>query len=94
MAKVFKDAQSTSVGNAGQMFYFKNMKQVITGYHQDEQQDWVAELACGHYQHIRHNPPWTQRPWVVTSQGRASKLGYQLECRECDQGEPKDSFTA
>jgi len=62
----------------------------ITGYHQDEEQDWVAELECGHNQHVRHNPPWTNRPWVVTSGGRASKVGSKLNCVKCDRGEPQD----
>ncbi|UTW12426.1 DUF3565 domain-containing protein [Marinobacterium rhizophilum] len=66
------------------------MKQPITGYHLDEQGDWVAQLACGHFQHVRHNPPWMNRPWVVTEQGRQSKLGVMLECRKCDAGEPVD----
>jgi hypothetical protein len=60
------------------------MKQAIVGYHQDEENDWVAELACGHNQHVRHNPPWTNRPWVVSPEGRAQVLGQMLECRLCD----------
>ncbi|MGN0857666.1 MAG: DUF3565 domain-containing protein, partial [Stenotrophomonas sp.] len=28
----------------------------ITGFHQDDQGHWVAELACGHGRHVRHNP--------------------------------------
>ena len=47
------------------------MQQKITGYHLDEEQHWVAELACGHNQHVRHNPPWVSRPWVTTPEGRA-----------------------
>ncbi|ANG63733.1 GNAT family acetyltransferase [Marinobacterium aestuarii] len=66
------------------------MKQPITGYHLDELGDWVAQLACGHFQHVRHNPPWVSRPWVITEQGRASKLGCELECKKCDQGAPVD----
>src|SRR6185312_9250223 len=37
----------------------------ITGYHRDDEQHWVAELDCGHNQHVRHNPPWVSRPWVT-----------------------------
>ena len=37
------------------------MQQAIAGYHQDEHHDWVAELACGHYQHVRHQPPLAER---------------------------------
>jgi hypothetical protein len=66
------------------------MKQPIRGYHQDDADDWVAQLACGHFQHLRHNPPWVSRPWVITEQGRASKLGCELECKKCDQGAPAD----
>ncbi len=66
------------------------MDQPIVGFHQDTNDDWVAELACGHNQHTRHNPPWTMRPWVVTEAGRASVLGRSLPCRKCDQGAPRD----
>ena len=31
------------------------MQQPITGYHTDEEGHWVAQLACGHNQHVRHN---------------------------------------
>lgn len=43
------------------------MQQAITSFHQDEEQHWVAKLAWGHQQHVRHNPPWQNRPWVITS---------------------------
>jgi len=67
------------------------MKQPIVGFHLDADRDWVAELACGHFQHVRHKPPWIQRPWVVTEEGRASVLGQLLDCRKCDSGAPPDS---
>ena len=60
------------------------MKQKITGFHLDEDGHWVADLACGHTQHVRHNPPWTNRPWVTTREGRARHIGAELECKECD----------
>ncbi|KQV91733.1 DUF3565 domain-containing protein [Rhizobacter sp. Root1221] len=66
------------------------MNQPIVGFHQDDQHDWVAELACGHVQHVRHNPPWTSRPWVTTAEGRQGVLGCTLACRKCDQGAPRD----
>lgn len=66
------------------------MKQPIEGYHRDEEGDWVAELACGHNQHVRHDPPWQLRPWVTTQEGRASRLGHELDCKKCDRGEPAD----
>ena len=55
----------------------------IVGFHQDEEQDWVAELECGHTQHVRHTPPWQVRPWVLTATGRASHVGTVLRCRAC-----------
>lgn len=67
------------------------MKQPITGYHKDELNDWVAELACGHFQHVRHKPPFFNRPWVVTQPGRESMLGEELSCKKCDEGAPKDA---
>ena len=64
------------------------MKQRIIGFHQDEHGDWVADLECGHGQHVRHEPPWSERPWVVTSQGREQKLGETLPCKKCDEESP------
>lgn len=66
------------------------MKQAITGYHKDEHDDWVAELACRHNQHVRHVPPWFNRPWVETDAGRHGMLGHRLECKKCDDGAPPD----
>jgi tellurite methyltransferase len=59
------------------------MLRKIDGFHQDEAQDWVAELECGHAQHVRHRPPFTNRPWVTTPEGRATFLGHELDCRRC-----------
>ncbi len=60
------------------------MKQPIIGFHKDEEGDWVADLKCGHTQHVRHNPPWQLRPWVTTKVGRKAKIGSALNCKECD----------
>ena len=60
----------------------------ITGFHQDEEQHWVAELECGHGQHVRHNPPWEVRPWVLTAEGRQARIGQRLDCKLCDEGTP------
>ena len=66
------------------------MEQPITGYRKDEEGDWVAELACGHTQHVRHNPPWQLRPWVTTEKGRDDHIGHKLNCEKCNRNEPKD----
>jgi len=58
----------------------------ITGFHQDDAGDWVADLVCGHTQHVRHTPPWQSRPWVTTPQGRASRIGTELPCAKCVEG--------
>ena len=55
----------------------------MVGFEQDEVGDWVALLECGHRQHVRHRPPWQERPWVVTEEGRRGRLGSPLECVEC-----------
>jgi hypothetical protein len=55
----------------------------IVGFHQDEEEHWVAELECGHVQHVRHTPPWQVRPWVLTPAGRAHHLGTTLPCPSC-----------
>lgn len=57
----------------------------IVGYHQDEERHWVADLECGHTQHVRHEPPLQSRPWVLTEAGRASRLGMTLDCLLCDE---------
>jgi hypothetical protein len=65
-------------------------EQKIVAFHQDEHGDWVADLACGHGQHVRHRPPWELRPWVATEAGRRAHLGRLLRCVRCDQ-ETKES---
>lgn len=60
------------------------MQRNITGFHQDEHGDWVAELDCHHNQHTRHKPPFFNRPWTETEEGRNAALGKTLECLRCD----------
>jgi hypothetical protein len=66
------------------------MDRRIVGFHQDAERHWVADLECGHTQHVRHDPPWMSRPWVVTPEGRASRLGTTLNCKKCDESRPPD----
>jgi len=63
------------------------MERAMTGFHQDAEGHWVAELVCGHTQHVRHQPPFTLRPWVTTPEGRTGRLGQSLECPACDRKE-------
>jgi len=55
----------------------------IVGFHLDENLDWVAVLECGHQQLVRHNPPWTERHWVTTAEGREAHIGQELQCLAC-----------
>ena len=66
------------------------MKRQIVGFHQDEVGDWVADLECGHTQHVRHNPPLSNRPWVLSADGRRRFLGHELECKKCQLETPED----
>ncbi|MCT8987282.1 DUF3565 domain-containing protein [Shewanella phaeophyticola] len=68
------------------------MQQQIVGYHLDEELHWGAELACGHFQHVRHDPPWTVREWVTTERGREQHLGIRLNCKKCDREQPVDAI--
>ncbi len=56
----------------------------IAGFHQDDEGHWVAELSCGHNQHVRHQPPFWDRPWVTTEAGRSERIGTEIECPLCD----------
>jgi hypothetical protein len=50
----------------------------------EERDAWIAELDCGHTQHERHQPPFQERPWVLTPEGRARFIGFEVECRRCE----------
>lgn len=62
------------------------MERKIADYHQDTDGHWVAQLDCGHTQHVRHAPPWQERPWVLSEAGRAEKLGQPMDCQLCNMG--------
>lgn len=59
------------------------MQRRIVGFHQDDEGHWVAELECGHDQHVRHDPPLVSRLWVLTEEGRRARLGMLLDCVLC-----------
>jgi hypothetical protein len=65
------------------------VRRAMVGFEQDEQGDWVALLECGHRQHVRHRPPWQERAWVMSEEGRRGRIGQPLECPWCD-GEHDD----
>ena len=59
----------------------------IRGFHEDEVGDWVAELSCLHNQHVRHDPPFQDREWVLSPEGRTGRMGSAIECPLCDRAE-------
>jgi len=69
------------------------MKRPIIQFGHDDIGDWVAILSCGHLQHVRHSPPFINRPWVTTETGRKSKTGEMLNCVRCDRLEFPENFT-
>jgi Protein of unknown function (DUF3565) len=60
------------------------MQRKIAGFHRDAGGYWVAELDCGHTQHIRHAPPFEMRPWVLSASERALRLGTSRDCPLCE----------
>ncbi|MDX9666916.1 MULTISPECIES: DUF3565 domain-containing protein [unclassified Pseudomonas] len=65
---------------------------IITGFHLDEDGHWVAELSCGHTQHLRHQPPWQSRAWVLDPLQRQEKIGQAFDCGWCAQGPVSDNL--
>ncbi|HEV8397219.1 MAG TPA: DUF3565 domain-containing protein [Vicinamibacterales bacterium] len=59
------------------------MERRIVAFSQDDEGHWVAELECGHRQHMRHRPPFERRDWVTTPEGRESRIGVMVNCRAC-----------
>lgn len=60
------------------------MKRRIIGFHRDEQAHWAADLDCGHARHVRHDPPFVERPWVQDAAARDAHRGDVLDCLRCD----------
>jgi hypothetical protein len=62
------------------------MKTRIVGFRPDGEEPgaWIAVLACGHTQHVRHTPPLSERPWVLTEEGRQRFVGTEIDCPYCD----------
>jgi len=60
------------------------MDRAIEYFVQDGDAAWIAHLACGHRQHMRHAPPLTERPWVLRAEGRAARIGHTVNCPLCD----------
>jgi len=72
--------------------YALSVERTITGFHHDDAGDWVAELSCGHNQHVRHEPPFRLRAWVLENEGRTARLGTPIDCSLCDRAELPDGL--
>jgi hypothetical protein len=64
----------------------------IIGFRQDEDGHWIVELSCGHTQHLRHQPPWQSREWVLDARLRQEKIGQSFRCGWCAQGAVDDNL--
>lgn len=65
---------------------------VLIGFRQDEDGHWIALLSCGHTQHLRHQPPWQSRPWVLDPDQRQQKVGSGFHCGWCANAADNDSL--
>jgi hypothetical protein len=63
------------------------MQRAVVGFSLDGERHWVARLECGHGVHVRHDPPWMVREWVLTEEGRAARVGRLMECKRCEEAE-------
>jgi tellurite methyltransferase len=84
--------QQLEAGIARPRRYAELVQRAMSGYHRDLKDDWVAELSCGHSQHIRHRPPFQLREWVLNAKGRHDRLGSLLDCPLCDRAELPDGL--
>jgi len=66
------------------------VKRRIIAFDTDEHGDWRAALECEHFQHVRHDPPLMTRLWVLTEEGRVSRIGFELDCTRCDEEAEKE----
>jgi hypothetical protein len=64
----------------------------LIDFRQDEDGHWVAVLSCGHTQHLRHQPPWQSRAWVLDPRQRQQRTGQPFHCGWCANAADKDSL--
>ena len=70
------------------------VKRAILSFRRDTQGDWMADLDCGHRQHVRHRPPFVNRPWVECETTRTKMVGTELDCVRCDRMEWPEGLVA
>ncbi|WP_162886953.1 DUF3565 domain-containing protein [Pseudomonas syringae] len=67
---------------------------IVIELRQDEHGHWFALLSCGHTQHLRHDPPWQSRPWVLDPLQRSQMRGQAFCCGWCANATDNDSLAA
>ena len=60
------------------------MERPIIAFGHDSAGEPIAVLSCGHPQHVRHNPPFINRPWVTSEEGRNGMIGQMLNSVRCE----------
>jgi hypothetical protein len=88
-------ASTESEPSADQRMQFCPDEQLLPhllDFHQDAEGHWVAHLACGHSQHLRHQPPWQNRAWVLAAEQRQARLGKPFPCGWCRQQASESTF--
>ncbi len=68
------------------------MERAVTGYQADENGDLVAELACGHDQHVQPQPLLQLRDRIAGPVRNAACLGALLDCPLRDRTEMPDAI--
>lgn len=63
------------------------MQRKIISFDRDDEGHWRALLDCGHYRHVRHDPPTVERKWVLEETTRNERIGAELECKICERSE-------
>ena len=68
------------------------MQRRIAAFEQDQEAHWLARLDCGHTRHTRHDPPLSERPWVLEASQRQARIGTDLDCAACGRREMPPSY--
>ncbi|MEM7410021.1 MAG: DUF3565 domain-containing protein [Myxococcota bacterium] len=63
------------------------MERRVTAFAQDDDGDWLVSLDCGHRRHVRHDPPWQERAWVLEADEREARIGSAFDCKGCDRAQ-------
>ncbi|AAZ36626.1 DUF3565 domain-containing protein [Pseudomonas savastanoi pv. phaseolicola] len=66
----------------------------VLNLQQDQEGHWIALLSCGHTQHLRHQPPWQSRAWVLDPIKRQQMTGQAFRCGWCANAADNDSLAA